>query len=297
MTSPAFSSADNEPVSAEMLIRWKEIPSTCWTLVDEAGRPTGAASTSGMVAGELSGSHSRGARTPGASRRALAELVHLYEPVLRGHLVATLRIRGDHADDLVQGFLTDRILEQNLVAHARAERGRFRRFLLTALNNYVADVRRRERAAKRSSPLPRRSLDAVAEVADPAPGVEDRFDRLWAAEVLNEVMRRTRRACIDQSRDVVWHILESRILLPAVTGLPPSSHAELASRYGLESPSQSANLLTTAKQTFIRIFRSVVAEYAVSSGDAGKCLDAVARERLIDEEVCELWKIFSAPGP
>src|SRR5690606_29916162 len=109
--------------------------------------------------------------------------------------------------------------------------------------------------------------------------------------------RRTRRTCIEQSRDVIWHILENRILLPAVTGLPPVSHAMLAEQYGLESAAQSANFLTTAKPTFIRIFRAVVAEYAVSGGSAGEAGDPPAAEQAIDEEVCELWKIFSAPGP
>jgi RNA polymerase sigma-70 factor (ECF subfamily) len=257
------------------LLRWDEIPSTRWTLV---GRAAG--------------------KERGDTGSALEELLHLYLPVLRGHLVTTLRLRADRADDLLQGFLADRVLEvleRNLIAEADASRGRFRRFLLTALNRYVTDMHRRESASKRQpTGGPPLSLEALAEPAAPEPGAAAQFDRLWANEVLREVMRRTRATCKDNNRLTVWAVLEARILIPVTTGMPPAPHRELASQLGMAEAAQSATLLAAGKQLFMQTFRQVVGEYVQVSRGAEGDPKPSALEQAIDEEIRDLWTIFSA---
>ena len=257
--------------SAGDVLRWDEIPSTRWTLIGRAAaaKPDGAAE----------------------ARSALDELLRLYLPVLRGHLLGTLRIRPDRADDLLQGFLADRVVERNLVAYADASRGRFRKFLLTALNRYVTDAFRRESAAKRQpAGRPPVSLEAVVEPAGDEPTAADRFDRLWANEVLAEVMRRTRAVCTGSNRMAVWFVLESRILLPVTAGLPPVPHATLAQRLNLQDAAQSASLLTSGKQLFTQVFRQVVLEYLAPNWSHGPS-SSVTHEA--DQEIRELWTIFS----
>src|SRR3954452_18501690 len=97
-------------------------PSTQWSVVGRAG--SGA--------------------NDDARRRALATLLARYLPALRSYLRAKHRVDPDRADDLVQGFLTDKVLEQDLIRQADRGRGRFRTFLLTALDNYVTSHVRRE---------------------------------------------------------------------------------------------------------------------------------------------------------
>lgn len=265
------SSRKPQPGSADVL-RWDQVPSTRWTLVGRAGGATPA--------------------SPLDTRRALEELLRLYLPVLRGHLTGTLRLRTDRADDLLQGFLADRIVERNLISQADAARGRFRRFLLTALNSYVTDAHRRESAAKRQPaggpPLP---LHDLAEQAAAAPTAAERFDRLWANEVLAEVLRRTRASCKVNDRMPVWTVLEARILQPVTAGIPPVPHSELARQLRLESDAQSANLLAAGKQLFTQVFRQVVSEYVrPASSEAGPA----ALESAVDQEIREIWTIFAA---
>ena len=87
-------------------------PSTDWSEVEEAGGGSGP-----------------------AAREALGELLVRYLPALRAHLVRRLRFTPDEAEDLLQGFIADKVVERGLVARADRRRGRFRTFLLAALEN------------------------------------------------------------------------------------------------------------------------------------------------------------------
>ena len=256
--------------SPDEIVRWDQIPSTRWTLVGRAGNASAA--------------------NPAETRSALEELLGLYLPVLRGHLVSTLRVHPDRVDDLLQGFLTDRVVERNLIGQADAARGRFRRFLLTALNRYVTDAHRRETAARRrpSGGAPG-SLEDLPDPPSPNPTAAEHFDRLWANEVLAEVMRRTRAACKSETRMQVWGVLEGRILQPVTDGVPPMPHDRLAQRLGLANAAQSATYLSAGKQLFMQVFRQVVAEYVIPTGG-----DRRGMERVVDEEIQELWTIFAA---
>src|SRR5687768_8954429 len=93
----------------------------------------------------------RAGRTDEAGwREALAELLTRYLPAMRAHLLIRKRLRPDDVDDLLQGFIASKILEQNVVSVADQRRGRFRTFLLTSLDHFVLNVLRERAAAKRS---------------------------------------------------------------------------------------------------------------------------------------------------
>lgn len=241
-------------------MRSSNFPTTRWSLVGRAALP-------GAANGPL----------------ALGELCQIYLPALRAHLVGAMRVEENRADDLLQGFLTDKVLEQNMIALADPKRGKFRTFLLTALERFIVDVHRYDSARKRA---PRSRMldvddhaDHVAEHVDPA----DAFDRTWAGTVLSEVMRRMRAECEATNRPHLWGIFEARMLLPITDGTPPPPHEELARAWNLEGPAQSANALGSAKRLFTRTFRAVVAEYAADDSE-------------VDSEIRELWEIFARPA-
>jgi RNA polymerase sigma-70 factor (ECF subfamily) len=240
----------------------QRFPTTHWSLVGRAAGRAGA----------------------GAGPVALAELVRIYLPALRAHLVGPLGIDRDRAADLLQGFLADKVVEQNMIAAADPGRGKFRTFLLTALERFVIDAHRRESAAKRA---PKGKLLDVEEFGHRAArhhhSASHAFDRAWAGEVLNEVTRRMLAECQQTDRAHLWAIFEARMLLPIIDGAEPPSHEALAQKYNLPSAAHSANALTSAKRLFTRTFRAVVAEYAKDEAE-------------VDSEIRELWEIFSTPA-
>jgi DNA-directed RNA polymerase specialized sigma24 family protein len=233
-----------------------QFPPTRWTLVARAGNVD-----------------------TGASSGALSEIVRLYAPSLRSHLLRLTHNNSHLADDLLQGFLTDKVLEQRLVGFADASRGRFRTFLLTALDRYVVDEFRSAAAQKRK---PAGSVVNVDQLADmvASKDVREAFDQSWAGEVIGEVVERMRQQCTQSARPDIWDVFESRYLKPAVDGSEPEPHEAIARRLNLDSADQAANLLVTAKRTFTRLFKSVVARYAID-------------EEEIRSEVAELWRIYA----
>jgi RNA polymerase sigma-70 factor (ECF subfamily) len=105
---------------------------------------------------------------------------------------------GPHdAQDLTQDFFV-RLLRTNSFADLSREKGKFRTFLLAALNHFLSDARDRARAEKRGGGQPVVSLDQTeAEQCylqvpsrDLAP--ERVFDRRWALTVLEEALARLR---------------------------------------------------------------------------------------------------------
>ncbi len=80
---------------------------------------------------------------------ALGDLLARYLPALRAFLISELRLDAHRAEDLLQGFVAERVVEQNLLARADQRRGRFRTFLLACLRNHVGMQRRHEAAAAR----------------------------------------------------------------------------------------------------------------------------------------------------
>ena len=72
-----------------------------------------------------------------ASSHALNELLRMYCPVLRKHLVRDMKFTPHNADDLVQDFVALKIMAKNALASADAAKGRFRVFLLKTFNNFA----------------------------------------------------------------------------------------------------------------------------------------------------------------
>ena len=234
-------------------------PTTSWSLVALAGQ------------------------TEEAQREALGQLLRRYLPALRAHLVQAKGLTLDRADDLIQDFVTAKILQRDLIARADQQRGKFRTFLLTALDrfllNQLRDLGAKKRAAAAAEPLGERD-QRLAAGTNPS----DAFDVAWARSVLSEALKRMRAHCETSGRTDVWAVFECRVLGPILEGAEAPDYRELVERFGFQSPSQASNLLATAKRSFARTLRSVVGEYSGS-------------EEEIEEELGQLHEILARSRP
>ncbi|MEX2216847.1 MAG: hypothetical protein WD768_22230 [Phycisphaeraceae bacterium] len=211
-------------------------------------------------------------------RDALAGLFLRYQKALRAYLLHKQRVPVSDIDDVLQGFVTSQMWEKDLLAKADPSRGKFRNLLLTALDRYVSNWIRHQYAEKRS-PGAGAKLDVHrADVA--AEPVKDGFDLEWARTVLNQTVTRLRESCEKAGRLDIWRVFEARLLRPILDQTPVPGYAELRRELRLESPAQAANLLTTAKRSYERILRNVIAEYA-------------GNEESIDGEIDDLLNLFA----
>jgi len=215
-------------------------------------------------------------------RRTLEALVRQYQPALRSYLMARRRIGPHEADDLLQGFLASKVLEQQILKRADRARGKFRTFLMTALERFSISEYRRQTTARRS-PGALDSLEAGEDAAQPvAPAAADLFDVQWAKQAVDLAVGRMRRECEIGARPDVWGVFKARVLDPALADAEPVPYERLVPELRLSSAEQASNLLATAKRMFTRNLREVAAEYAEDADDA-------------DEEVRRLKRILSAP--
>jgi DNA-directed RNA polymerase specialized sigma24 family protein len=220
-----------------------------------------------------------GRSTDEARRQALEDLLEKYLPALRSHLVSRKRIAPDQADDILQSFVADKVLQQNIIAQADREKGKFRTFILTALDRFVIDEVRKGSAQKRSSGHKEIDLDDVDQ-ASPATSPAEDLDQAWGREVLAQATARMESECRESSREDIWGVFQAKVLDPLMGGGSAVRYEELVARYGLESPLQASNVLLTGKRMFRRHLRGVIGEYA-------------GGERSVDEEIEDLKKILS----
>jgi RNA polymerase sigma-70 factor (ECF subfamily) len=149
------------------------------------------------------------------SRQALADLCAAYwYPVY-----AYVRRRGhDHhqAQDLTQAFFA-RLLEKNDLADADRTRGRFRSFLLTACQHFLANQHDHARAKKRGGGRSHVALDfADADhrysrepAHDDTP--ERLFDRRWALDLLDRALAELRGEYEDSGRGKLFDALKGTL--------------------------------------------------------------------------------------
>ena len=113
-------------------------------------------------------------------------------------LYAYVRRRGHpahDAQDLTQEFFAQ-LLERHSLATASPQRGRFRSFLLTALNHFLANEWHKARTGRRGGGNPVTSLDwAEAEKRYDLEPADHRspdklFEKQWALTLLSEVLNR-----------------------------------------------------------------------------------------------------------
>lgn len=216
-------------------------------------------------------------------REALNDLLTRYLPAVRSHLIFRKRVHPDQVDDLIQGFVASRVIEKDLIARVERERGKFRTFLLTALDRYIIGQYRHNSAKKRSAG----QMANLADLPDLAGDREDTscmFDVQWARTLLSDALDRMQKQCHGSGRDDLWNIFECRLLGPILNQQPAPSYEQLIEKFQLVSPTQASNLLVSAKRMFTRLLRSVVAEYTPDP-------------EQIDQEITDLMKILATAGP
>lgn len=214
-------------------------------------------------------------------REALDSLLRKYLSPLKHYLIARWRVDESTADDLLQSFVAEKILEQEILSSADSRRGRFRSYILTVLNRFVLTQFRNGRRQKRGGDKVVIELDAANAVASIGADPSNQFDLEWAHLVLERAVEQMRGECKDLGRPDIWGVFEARVLGPTLYQSEPLQYGELVSRFGLTSPEQASNLLVTGKRMFSRCLRWVVGEYS-------------ADETELQEELSDLRRILAS---
>lgn len=152
---------------------------------------------------------------------AQGEFFELYRmPCLR---YVKWRYPGLEAEDLVQGFFAA-VLEQGIIKKFDPAKGRFRPYLITCLDQFIAKQRTHASREKRGGHLECVELDEAGISGGENP--EERFEREWERGVFEWAIAELRQSHAESLR---WRLFESHDL----TDAERPSYAELAERHGL----------------------------------------------------------------
>lgn len=219
-----------------------------------------------------------------ASRQALSELCRKYWLPLYGYV--RRRVSDLHeAQDLTQEFFC-RVLDRNLFATARPERGRFRAFLLTALKHFLANEREKSQALKRGGGQVPFALDFAdgesrfsrLAVSDDSP--ERQFDRQWAAALLDQVLARLRAEFRDAGQERQFEQLKAFL---AGGHDQPDGYVQAAESLGMTAEAVRVAVYRLRKR-YRELLRHEIAQ-------------TVARPADVENEIRDLFRILSHSSP
>jgi hypothetical protein len=197
-----------------------------------------------------------------------------------------LRRRGydnEQAKDLTQGFFHEVVLEGHLIEKADAAQGRFRSFLLLALDRYLVNAQQSQAAQKRTPRGKLVPLDMVepppvpARIAGSTP--EDTFDYAWISTLLERVLTQVETECREDGKTIHWQVFRDRVLRPIMERTPPISLRKICARYGIESEAKASNMIVTVKRRFQVALRR-------------QLRDSVLSDEHVKQEVEEIRRFF-----
>lgn len=215
--------------------------------------------------------------TPSA-QEALSELCHVYW----GPLYTFVRRKGhskEDSEDLTQAFFVQ-LLEKKYLQRASPERGRFRTFLLTSLNNFLHNEWDRHQAVKRGGCCFVVSLEELQteERYQQEPfhnlTAEKLYNRRWVLILLERSMDMLRREYTTAREQVAFEALQGFLTVDPNS----ESYQDVAARLQLTVDAVKMRV-HRLKQRFRILLREQVA-------------DTVSDENDIDEEIHHLFEVW-----
>ena len=190
------------------------------------------------------------------------DLLRVYLPALQKYLLRARRLSPDHVEDILQGFVADKVLRGGLFKKADQARGRFRNLVLKSLNNYVATWF----AKQAHDPMKDAGVEDVPDIPVAAEQTAQ-FDENWARQTVTTALEFMKVECLEKSRSDVWDVFYCRVVRPAYQDAPEVPYEELVAQFNLSSPRAAINLLVTAKRMFVRCLRETIGRYAANAAD------------------------------
>jgi RNA polymerase sigma factor (sigma-70 family) len=203
-----------------------------------------------------------GAASPDAEtrQRAFSSLVEAYWKPVYKYVRLKWQASPEEAEDLTQGFFA-RAFEKDFFRPYDPVKARFRTFLRTCLDGFIANERKAAGRLKRGGAVQLVALDFETaegelrqhDVAVPA-DMEEYFEREWARAVLALSVDRLRTHYAAAGREKYFYVFE-RYDLEATTSGERVTYAEIAKEIGAQA-TDVTNYLAAAR----RQFRAIVLE-------------------------------------
>ncbi len=184
---------------------------------------------------------------------------------------------NEKAKDLTQGFFGEIVWGRNLVQSADPQKGRFRNFLLTALERYLTDTYRSEHSQKRMPSKEIFSYDAVdgfelAEI-DGEMNAEEAFNSVWVMELLRRSFAEVKSDMEDAGMGDYWALFQFRCLEPILYGSKPLSLKDICKKLNIEDMAKASNMIVTVKR---RVKKMIIHNLQITAGSNSEVEDEIS---------------------
>ena len=197
-----------------------------------------------------------------------------------------LRHKGfdnEQAKDLTQGFFYEVVLNRNLVQRADQCKGRFRSFLLHALNQYLINVQIAQQTTKQ---IPKNKLVTLENIhplkmqqAISNLSPENAYNYAWLSGLLDQILLEVEAGCRRDGMETHWNVFNDRVVKAILENVDPPSLVEICKRYGIEDEKKASNMNITVK----RRFQTALKEYVRNT---------VTSDTYVAEELEEIMRFF-----
>ena len=216
-------------------------------------------------------------------KELLSELITRYSRPVYCYLLGK-GLNEESAEDLAQDFLTEVVIGREIIGRADKTKGRFRTFLLTALDRYAIDMHNKKNAIKRKPKGERIAIDTseladrIAAMSDMTP--EEIFNHAWATEILTQVIDETKDVYYKNGKGNHWEVFNSKVILPILENSELPVLQDLCEQHGIENDAKASKIIFDAKNKFQLVMYQHLRQL-------------VDDESEIEEEFNEILKILS----
>lgn len=195
-----------------------------------------------------------------------------------------LRRKGydnEQAKDLTQEFFYEAVFGRGLIQKADESKGRFRSFMLIALNRFLINIRHKETAQKR---IPKDKLVPLDMIDSPelpqtlstlAP--EESFNYAWVSSLLEDVLEEVEAKCNEDGKSIHWQVFSDKVLQPVIDGIKPPSLKDICAKYGIKDDAKASNMIVTVKRRFQAALKKQLRDSVVSEEQVSDELEEIKR--------------------
>jgi DNA-directed RNA polymerase specialized sigma24 family protein len=178
---------------------------------------------------------------------------------------------NEDAKDMTQGFFFEIVFGRELIQQADQTKGRFRTFLLTALDRYVTSIYRKEAAKKRQ---PEHGLAQLADAGIPDTPIsnlnlcpDQAFNYAWATNILDQVLAKIKKEYCGTGRSEYWEVFNAIVVAPIRDNIETPPLSELCEKYGIESEKKASNMIITVKRRFSTALKHQLRQFVHSDSE------------------------------
>lgn len=161
---------------------------------------------------------------------------------------------NERAKDLTQGFFHEIVLGRELIRHSNQAKGRFRKFLLAALDRFLISKHREESAVKRKPKGKMYCLDHVNSADLPIPmgenTPEESFNYAWTSILLDQLLKEVEIDCRRHGMTTHWQVFHDKVLQPILEGVKTPCLKDLCNKYSIEDSIKASNMIISVNRRF-----------------------------------------------